>query len=67
MYDPLAPKKPDDPGYVVAWKYKSKFETGHFDEPMTYGQAREKAEELSAQDPEKTFWAQKVVEPPKPH
>lgn len=55
-------KKPDDPGFVVAWKYKYKFEKGYLDGEMTYGEAKKKAEELCAKEPEKTFWPQKVLQ-----
>lgn len=56
MSDDLLWHKPDDPGYIIAWKYKYKFETGKMTDVMTYGEAKKKAEELSAQDKEKTFW-----------
>ena len=56
-------RKPDDPGYIVAWKYKYEFEAGKFaDEVMTFGEALAKAERLNAEQPEKTFWPESVGE-----
>jgi hypothetical protein len=50
-------RRDDDPGYVVAYKLKYGFEKGLVSpETMTYGEARRKADELGAQDPEKVFW-----------
>ena len=58
--DPLW-HKPDDPGYIVAWKYKYEFETGKMaDKVMTYGEAKKKAEELSAKESDKTFWPEEA-------
>lgn len=53
--DPLV-HNDDDPGYVVGWKLKYGFEKGILDGEMTYGEARKKAAELTAQESEKTFW-----------
>jgi len=58
-YDPMAPKHDSDPGYIVAWRHKRRFEAGKLEGEMTYGEARRKAEELRLQEPEKTFWAEK--------
>ena len=53
--------KPDDPGYIVAWKYKYEFKAGKYeDEIMTYGEAQKRAEELRTQHPDMTFWPEKV-------
>ena len=47
-------KRDEDTGYIIAWKHKYDFETGKFDEQMTYGEACKKCEELIANDSEKT-------------
>lgn len=57
--------KDDDPGYIVAWKYKYEFKTGKFDEVMTYGEAKRKAEQLQTKHPDQTFWAERVQTPKK--
>ena len=58
--DPLS-RRADDPGYRVGWRSKAKFEKGHFDEEMTYGEAAAKARELAAQDPEKTYFPELII------
>ena len=50
--DPLW-RRDGDPGYRVGWRHKYAFEKGHLDGEMTYGEARKKAAELQAADPEK--------------
>ena len=62
MYSGIHPKQGSDPGYVVAWKYKYKFEKGSLPGGMSYAEACKKAADLSRQEPEKTFWAEKVLE-----
>ena len=59
--DPLQ-RRASDMGYRVAWKYKYKFQKGHFDEEMTYGDALKKAEQLAAKEPEKVFWPELLHE-----
>lgn len=54
---------PDEPGYVVAWKYKYEFKTGRYDEVMSYGEAKQRAEQLSEEHPEQTFWPEKAAQP----
>jgi hypothetical protein len=50
-------RRPEDPGYVVAYKLKYGFEKGLVsEESMSYAEAEKKAAELGAQDPEKVFW-----------
>lgn len=49
--DPLW-RRASDPGYRVGWRHKSKFEKGHLDGEMTYGEASKKAAELQKQDSE---------------
>jgi hypothetical protein len=67
-YDSMKPVQDSDPGYVVAWRSKYQFEAGKYhDQVMTYGEAKKRAEELRAQHPDMTFWAEKVQEAFKPH
>jgi hypothetical protein len=58
--DPLW-KRSDDPGYRVGWRSKSKFEKGHLDGEMTYGEAAAKAAELAAKEPDKTFFPELII------
>ncbi len=51
-----------DHGYRIGWKYKYRFERGHFDEEMTYGEAKRKAAELQAKEPDKVFWPEVIME-----
>ena len=60
-------KRDEDTGYVIAWKHKYDFETGKFDQEMTYGEARKRCEELIAENSEKTYWPQKVKPAPEFH
>ncbi len=60
-------KRDEDTGYIIAWKRKYEFETGKFDEQMTYGEARKRCEELIAGDSDKTFWPEKVKDAPEWH
>lgn len=62
MYDPMAPRKDSDPGFIIGWRHKSRFEAGKLEGEMTYGEAVRKAEELSRKEPDKTFWAEKHIE-----
>lgn len=62
MYSGIHPKKDSDSGYVIAWKYKYKFEKGSLEGEMSYGEAEKKAAELRKKEPDKTFWAEKVLE-----
>ncbi len=60
--DPLW-HKPDDPGFIIAWKYKYEFEVGKMtDKTMTYGEAHKKAEELCEQNQDKTYWPEEAKE-----
>ncbi|MDX1334803.1 MAG: hypothetical protein R3312_03385 [Gammaproteobacteria bacterium] len=52
-----------DAGYRVAYRSKRGFEKGVFDEELTYGEARKKAEELAAKDDTKTFWPEMIMDP----
>lgn len=58
--DPLW-RRADDPGYRVGWRHKVKFEKGHLEGEMTYGEAEKKAAELSAQDPQKTYYPELIL------
>lgn len=49
----------DEPGFVVCWRYKYKFESGQYDEEMTYGQARQRVAQLHEKHPDMTFWPKK--------
>ncbi len=68
MSQGIDPHDSSEPGYIVAWRSKKKFEAGKFlDEVMTFGEAREKAASLSAGDPEKTYWAEAQPQQYQPH
>jgi len=58
--DPLW-RRANDPGYRVGWRHKVKFEKGHLEGEMTYGEAEKKAAELSAQDPQKTYYPELIL------
>ena len=52
-------RRDDDPGYAVGYKLKYGFEKGLVsEETMTYGEAKAKAAELNAKEPDKVFWAE---------
>lgn len=59
--DPLR-RRSEDTGYRVGWRYKYKFEKGVLDGEMTYGEAKKKAAELQAKEPEKVFFPEMVME-----
>lgn len=56
-------KKDDDKGYRIGWKLKYGFQKSHLDGEMTYGEAKKKAAELQAKEPEKVFWAEMIMDP----
>ncbi|MGA7978632.1 MAG: hypothetical protein WCA32_00205 [Chromatiaceae bacterium] len=58
--DPLM-RRANDPGYRVGWRDKAKFAKGHFDNELTYSEAKRKAEELAANDPEKTYFPELIL------
>ena len=62
MYSGIHPKNQNDSGYVIGWKYKYQFERGTLEGEMSYAEALKKANELNKKEPEKTFWAEKVLE-----
>lgn len=59
--DPLR-HRTEDSGYRVGWRYKYKFEKGFLDGEMTYGEAKKKAAELQAKEPEKAFYPEMIME-----
>lgn len=63
-YSGVHPHPDDEPGYVVGWKYKYKFERGKLEGEMTFAEARRKAEELGEKEPDKVFWAEKKLDIP---
>jgi hypothetical protein len=69
MLDPdTLMRRKDDPGFIVAWKYKYQHEAGKLLDPvMTFGEAQQKAEELAAKEPDKVFWAEPKPSEFKPH
>ena len=67
MTDEYLIKRDEDTGYIVAWKHKYDFQTGKFDDEMTYGAACRKCEELISDNSEKTFWPEKVKPAPEWH
>jgi len=49
--DPLL-RRDSDPGYQVGWRHKVRFEKGHLEGEMSYGEASRRAAELQAKDTE---------------
>ena len=56
-------RRSSDPGYRVAWKLKYGFQKGYLEGEMTYGEAKRKAEEMMAKDPEKVYWPELIMDP----
>jgi hypothetical protein len=64
----IEPHGLDETGFIVAWRSKKLFEAGKYlDEVMTFGEATKKAEELSAGDASKTYWAERQPQHFEPH
>jgi len=64
----IGPHAPDEPGYIVAWRSKKEFRAGKYlDAVMSYAQAGEKADKMSAEHPEMTFWAEHTPQHFEPH
>lgn len=59
--DPLLHRN-EDTGYCIGWRYKYKFEKGVLDGEMTYGEAKKKAAELQAKEPDKVFFPEIIRE-----
>jgi hypothetical protein len=57
----MDPKKDSDTGHIVAWRHMRNFEAGKLEGEMTYGEAKKKAEELTAKEPDRTYWAEKHI------
>ena len=64
MSDTTLLTKASDTGYIVAWKYKYDFKAGKYDEVMTYGEAKKRAEELTAENKDMVFWPERKKESP---
>ena len=58
--DPLW-RRADDPGYRVGWRSRARFERGHLDGEMTYGEAETRAAELAAANPDKTYYPELIL------
>ena len=56
-------RRSSDSGYQVGWKLKYGFEKGHLEGEMTYGEAKKKAAELQAKEPDKVFWPEMIMDP----
>ncbi len=55
----IEPHKPDEPGFIVAWRHKKEFKAGKFrDQVMTYAEACKKAEKLTAESQDTVYWAE---------
>lgn len=68
MASGVDPHKPDEPGYIVAWRHKSQFKAGkNIDQVMTYAEAAKKAEELTANSSDTVYWAEPKPEAFTPH
>lgn len=59
--DPLW-RRDEDLGYRVGWRHKVRFEKGHLEGEMTFGEASRKAAELQAKDSEgKVYYPELVL------
>lgn len=56
-------RRNEDTGFQIAWKLKYGFQKGHLDGEMTYGEAKKKAAELQAKEPDKVYWAEMIMDP----
>jgi hypothetical protein len=64
----IGPHARSEPGYIVAWRSKRAFEAGKYlDKVMTYGEALDQAQDMSAKNPELTFWAEHTPQHFEPH
>ena len=55
-------RRASDPGYRVGWRHKVKFEKGHLEGEMTFGEASKKAAELQAQETDqKVYYAELII------
>jgi hypothetical protein len=68
MVTGIDPHPPSEPGYIVAWRSKKKFLAGKYlDDVITYGEACDKARQLSEAHPDMTFWAEPTPQHFEPH
>ena len=64
----IGPHDAGEPGYIVAWHSKKQFRAGKYlGNVMTYGEALERAQELSRNNPDLTFWAEHAPQQFQPH
>lgn len=64
----IGPHSTSEPGFIVAWHSKRQFRAGKFlNEEMTFGEAQERAEALSKESPDLTFWAEHAPQKFEPH
>ena len=61
MYSSMDTRKDSDTGYIVAWRHMRKFEAGKLEGEMSYAEAKKKAAQLTAKEPDKTYWAEKHI------
>lgn len=68
MSSGIGPHKASEPGFIVAWHSKRQFRAGKFvNDVMTFGEAQERAKELSRKNQDLTFWAEHAPEKIEPH
>jgi hypothetical protein len=64
----IDPHKLDEQGYIVAWRHRTEFKAGkNLDEVMSFGEARKKAEELTARSEDTVYWAEPKPKEWEPH
>jgi hypothetical protein len=61
--DPLR-RRDSDPGYRVGWRHRVRFEKGHLEGDMSYGEARRRADELQASDTEGKVYFPEMIRIP---
>jgi len=57
----IEPHKPDEKGYIVAWRHKWEHKAGKQADVMTYAEAMKKAEALTAASTDTFYWAEAVA------
>ena len=59
----IEPHRPDEHGWIIAWRHKREFRAGrNTDEVMTYREAVRKAEELTENSEDTVYWAEALPE-----
>jgi hypothetical protein len=53
-------RRDGDSGWRVGWRHRYEFEKGHFDDEMTYGEAKRKAADLQSGDNEKFYFPELI-------